>query len=179
MVQFGLLPISKHSHHTPINEIMIDSQDKLYRKWIATLTNNYRSFPFLMKSCPSFSKVYSSNFSHLSEFNVALLKEMLSYLEIESNIILASELDLSYDCKTDMHIKLIQSVNATSYLSGPSGKEYIDFTRWNATGLKILFHNYTPVPYSHIYDQHFALGLSAIDSMMMLGKDSKHVIIRN
>ena len=173
------IPIKKFSHHTPINKILIDTENKIYLKWLHKLDINYRKFPFHAEVMQLLSSVYNSNHTHLCEFNIDLLSRMLTYIGCKTKIVLASDSDITYNSKTDMHIKLVKSVGAISYLSGPSGKDYLDLDLWTSSKIDLFFHNYTPIIYDHLFSNKFEPGASAIDTMMMLGKDSKHVILND
>jgi len=169
------IPIRKHDICTPINKIQIAYQDKLYIKWISTIKRNYSTFPFFCELYPALKAIHETDHQSLSVFNTRLIRFMLQYLGIDVKVVFSSALPGGYRDKTDMHIKLVEAVGGSTYISGPSGHEYLDIDRFLKSGLKLEFHSYSPVEYRHLYDNS-SIGVSSLDLMMMHGLDSSGYI---
>lgn len=57
---------------------------------------------------------------------------------------------------------LVKAAGGTTYLSGPSGREYLDEAVFAAAGINVEYHRFSPFPYPQRFGS-FAGGLSALD----------------
>lgn len=74
----------------------------------------------------------------------------MKHLNLNTKIVFASELNVKGD-KSELLANICKKLNATTYLSGPSGKDYLDLSYFN--NIKIQYHAPTvDNPYSCIYN---------------------------
>lgn len=83
----------------------------------------------------------------LAETNIAIIKKIVSMLQIKTKIVLDYETHLS---ATERLIKLCKDNNADTYLSGLSGKKYLDLNLFEQNNIKVVFQdesliNRTPI----------------------------------
>ena len=84
------------------------------------------------------------------EINLNSIKWAMKQLSLNTKMVFASELDVQGD-KSELLANICKKLNATTYLSGPSGKDYLNLSYFN--DVKIQYHS--PVvdnSYSCIYN---------------------------
>jgi hypothetical protein len=74
--------------------------------------------------------------------------------------------------KTERLIGILKQVNATTYLSGPTAKAYLDPKMFEQAGIKLEYKVYDYPEYEQLYPP-FEPAVSVIDLLFMVGKDAK------
>ena len=64
--------------------------------------------------------------------------------------------------KTDLLVEIVKAVNADTYLSGQTGKEYINEKQFKDAGIKLSYQEFKHPVYKQVFDG-FVSNLSAID----------------
>lgn len=85
--------------------------------------------------------------SKLTALNQRLTQGVCQYLRIDTRIVLSREYQVS-GTKTARLISLLSKLGATTYLSGPSARGYLeeDLFRTNGIGLEYKSYDYRPYP---------------------------------
>jgi hypothetical protein len=176
---WATLPLRKYNHSALINEILINKTDKLYQKWFRVIATCYSGFPFFSEIFPKLEECFDQKTEKLSDVNIAIITFMLEYLNIKTCLIKSSDLELpvSNDA-TDVNLNICKSLRATHYLSGPSGKDYLDTSRFVRGGIQVQFHEFKPKQYNHPRN-HFEPNISFIDAMMLYGRHSRNLIVND
>ena len=104
---------------------------------------------------------------HLVGLNVALLRAVVCGLGIGTRLVLASELDLS-GSSTELMMSLTKAVGGQVYLSGPTGRRYLEPERFTDAGLELRYHEFTPEPSPQLHGA-FTPGLSCLDYIANCG----------
>ena len=97
----------------------------------------------------------------ITELNVRLIRLICAYLGIGTPLRMAREFSLS-GAKTERLIHLLQSLNATTYLSGPAAKAYLEIDRFREAGIRLEFKTYDYAAYSQPFGA-FAGAVSILD----------------
>ena len=84
-------------------------------------------------------------------------------LSIETPRVYSSELAI-HSTKSDLVLDICKAVEATTYLSGPLGRDYLDLQQFRRASIEVLFHDYHPVPYSQAWPG-FESHLAAFDAI--------------
>jgi len=89
---------------------------------------------------------------------------------------MASDLNLDINLKhTDMIIAVLKSIGATTYLSGQSGRDYMELGKFQQNNLICKFAKFNHPVYQQRYPG-FEPNLSAIDLLFNVGPQSAQVI---
>jgi hypothetical protein len=99
--------------------------------------------------------VYESSWLNLLNLLRYTYGWFVRQLEITTPHVLASELRPNGH-KTERLLNICEAVDATTYLSGPKGREYLELERFERVGVEVRFHDYEPM----------GDGLSAIDTIL-------------
>ena len=72
-------------------------------------------------------------------------------------------------------MELCIKVGATTYLSGPFGRDYLDASAFEKAGIELLYHDYIHPKYSQCFDG-FEPYMSVIDLLFNHGEESLEIL---
>ena len=98
---------------------------------------------------------------------MAVLRAVVGGLGIGTRLVLASELDLT-GSSTELMMSLTKAVGGDVYLSGPTGRAYLEPERFADAGLELRYHAFTPAEYPQLHGA-FVPGLSCFDYIANCG----------
>jgi WbqC-like protein family len=108
---------------------------------------------------------------NLSEINIYFLKNICKILDIKTTFINSSDLDL-IEGKTERLVDICQKLNATSYISGPAAKNYLDESLFHNSNIEVEWIDYSNYPvYPQLYGE-FNHYVSIIDLILNTGKQA-------
>jgi hypothetical protein len=73
-------------------------------------------------------------------------------------------------------LSICQKLNATVYLSGPTGREYLNQEIFRESQIEVLFHDFQHPRYPQYKNQSFVSHLSTIDLLFNCGSSSKEYV---
>jgi len=147
---------------------------KWQEKHMGTLRAVYGRSPFFKEAFAKIEPVYTAPTTHLASFNMALIRAVAEYLELETRFVVAS--DLKVDAMGDDRlIKLVGMAGGNVYLSGKGGENYQDPEKFAKAGIELCVREYRPVPYPQGTSQ-FLGGLSILDAIFNLGRGARDVL---
>jgi hypothetical protein len=169
------IPIPKDCHDVPINKVKMADSNWKQEHW-KSVQHFYARTPYFESYSKFFQKIYRSDIKNLSEFNIEIIKYLISAFNINSKVFVASEMPINHSLKsTDMLIEIINRVGATHYISGKSGKNYMDETKFKDAGIGIEYQNYRHPEYPQAFSG-FIPCMSAIDLLFNCGEKSSDII---
>ncbi len=117
----------------------------------------------------------------LDRLNYNLLLVLLKILEINHvKIHIASDLPVDTLDPTQRLVDLCKETNATSYISGRGGKDYMELDKFEAVGIKVIYQDldFNNIVYSQGEDP-FVPGLSVIDAIFNIGPEETRKLIKS
>lgn len=159
-----------------INEVLINNNVNWHRKHLEALATNYSKTPFFRQYIHFFQDFYANKWDKLVDVNVEMIKLLKDLLNIESRTLMASGF-IARDRSTDRLVDICKAIGADTYISGPSGANYIDFERFQAENIHVLFHDFHHPSYPQLYGD-FLSHMSVIDILFNCGPESLSIIRR-
>ena len=148
------------------------------RKWQRDHWNrirqNYRKSRYFSKYADFFEDVYlKKSWTMLSELNQYLIKHIASeFLGIKTSFEDSRRYNLERKKATRV-VELCVKAGATSYLSGPTAKDYLSEQDFAGTGIKLEWMDYSRYPeYSQLYPP-FEHQVSVLDLIFNEGPDAR------
>lgn len=135
----------------------------------------YRSAPFFEEYIDSFSRLYSYTGGSLKDFNLNLIFWLKDCFGFETELVSASQYNVQ-GAKGDRIFNLCVASGANEYLSGISGKDYLDTELFVEKSIKLSFQKF----YHPIYSQigfGFEPCMSAIDLLFNHGPESLDILM--
>ncbi len=172
------VPVIRERLNTPINRVRInhDRGNPLTTHW-KTITMAYRKAPFFERYCSTFKEIYSRKYELLRDLNLDLIRAICGILGIQTEIVVASTLDLQDDDlrKTERIIHTCKRLGVTHLVEGQAGRNFIDLDLFQANNIQIVFQDYRHPVYPQLYGE-FIPYLSVIDLIFNVGEESLDTI---
>lgn len=119
-----------------------------------------------------YSKTTWSNLSSLNEYCITRISKKLG---IHVEFLQSSAFTLT-GTKLDRLMDLLQQVGADEYVSGPAGRGYIDESRFESAGIKLIYKEYAYPEYHQLWNGAFNHKVSILDLLFNEGKNSPYYI---
>jgi len=158
-----------------IDQLEIAADTDWAAKHWQTLKQNYARAPFFVQHAPFFEAIYARHWDRLVDLTGAITDYLLLALGIRTPALKSSEMGVA-GVKDELILNLCKAVNASTYLSGPFGRDYLDARTFESAGIRLLFHDYQHPLYQQAYPG-FEPYMSAVDLLFNLGPESLRVIM--
>ena len=173
-LQWITIPVRQESLNQKIYESKI-FVNNWAKKHVSTLQGNY-SKALHFKACKDeIFNLYENQSNFISEVNIKFIKGICKFLNIKTEIIDSRDLNLT----GDRNMKLVDAckkLKATTYISGPSGKSYLDIDLFTKEGIKLDWMDYSGYQeYKQVFEP-FHHGVTVLDLIFNLGVDANAYI---
>lgn len=150
-------------------------QNDWQKRHLKTLQHNYQKAPFFHKYDTLLAWLFEQPHENLSTFNQATIIKVCEILGLKTRFICSTDLQPS-GTKDDRLIDICQKLGATSYLSGPKAKNYIDTEKFLEAGIELAYKDYYGYPeYAQLYPP-FDHYVTILDLIFNCGPDTLHYI---
>jgi len=169
------LTIPVHARHVqiekiPINAITTDGNDWAQRH-LELLKLNYRRAPHFPEHEEWLQRLYSAPPPLLADFTIRVTQEIAGKLGVkQTRFARSSEFGVS-GAKTERLLALLQRSGATTYLSGPSARSYLDEGLLERAGVAVEWMTYNYAEYAQLhppFDPH----VTVLDLLFMTGHEA-------
>ena len=157
------------SEHRLICDVELTNSDWQRKHW-SLIQTHYLKAPCFKQYSPFFEEIYlGRKWANLSDMNQYIIKAISTEL---LGIKVQFDDSRAYDLKTakgDRVIELLKKVGATTYLSGPAAKSYLDESAFAAEGIDLEWMNYAGYPEYPQLNPPFDHAVSMIDLLFNTG----------
>jgi hypothetical protein len=164
------LPVHNHLGDL-ISDIRI-SESAWKKKIIGKIHANYSKAPYYSKYSDALYEVWAGCESDsLADINLVTFMHLKELLNIQTDISLASEMQIQSSDPTGRLVEICRKLGATAYIAGRGGKDYMNLALFEKENIKVIWQDFDPgkVSYSQIGDGYVA-GLSIIDCLFNVGQ---------
>lgn len=170
------VPVEAGSRDRRICEVAIGPGNWQDQHW-QSLVHHYgaaRHFKFYK---PFFEEIYlGRRWTNLSELNQHLIKRIsFELLGIETTFISSTDYALE-GRKQDRLLAMLAKLDATSYLSGPSARAYIEPEGFERAGISLEYKDYSDYPEYPQFHPPFTHGVSIVDLLFHVGPEAPRLI---
>ncbi|MFM4825677.1 WbqC family protein [Aeromonas bivalvium] len=145
------IPVKKKGH---LSKSLLDTEivrDVDWRKsHLMSIKSSYSKSVEFHDKYAKISKLYNNDETLLADLCFNHLLFWLDELHIKTKIVRSSSLSIS-SRKSDLILDICQEVGATTYLSGPMGKNYLEENDFISNGIKLDYHYFEPTPYPQLF----------------------------
>jgi WbqC-like protein family len=160
--------VSKGRYDQATRDVEIDETARWRPVHLRTLQTVLARAPHRDALLEVIEPIYARDDVHrLVELNVALIRAVAERLGLPTRVVLASELDVS-GSSTRLMLNLTRAVGGGTYLSGPTGRRYLEPELFAANGVALRYHEFTPFEYPQLHGA-FEPGLSCFDYIANAG----------
>lgn len=167
------VPLVKHKRETPINQVVIRNSDAWQQKILAQLNVYKRRAPFFDEVTHILEATLQEQTDSIVELNYRLLREICSYLEINTPIEIFSEMNLELgqvNAPDEWALEICKAIKANHYINPIGGMTFFDSEKYRKENISIEFLEFIPTAYNQLNDD-FVPNLSVIDAMMFNNKE--------
>lgn len=165
------VPLVKHGSKTPIRDIEICNQTDWASKIERQLYHFYHTSPFYGQIQRLIEPLWVKPWFCLADLNIYLIKQVMTYLHIETETHLASELlygQAGYDIlnATEKNMALCVLLRADRYLSGNYGRHYLNEPQFAQQAIEVSYTAFRPE----------TINLSILHHLFRHGPDTKAML---
>lgn len=164
------IPIVKDSDYLDVKERFVsDGFDK--NKLLNQIKESYRKAPFFDAVMPIVEDIINFEDKNLFEYIYHSVKEVCYYLNIDTEIIVSSTLNIDHSLKgQDKVIAICKEVNATEYYNAIGGQELYNIDDFKKENIDLHFVSTNPIEYKQFKNESVPW-LSILDVMMFNSVD--------
>lgn len=166
----------KGKYDQAINQVQIDNHGHLrwrQKCWVS-IEHNYKKAPYFSNHAEFFKDLYRREWDSLVGLNESIIRYLLAKLNINVAIYKSSSLDVTAD-KGDLMLEICRQLGATTYLSGISGREYLEREKFAKNNIQVKFQEFHHPIYKQLHEP-FQPCMSVIDLLFNYGPTSLDVI---
>ena len=161
--------LQKASQNKLFNEIVIGDD---FKKLMKTLQMNYSRAINFDQTMVLMERIISFPNKQLAVFIANSFREILSYLSVETEILMSSEIPKDNSLRgKDKIIQICEILGADTYYNAVGGKNLYDQEEFREHGITLNFVDSLPQIYSQLHTREFVSGLSMVDVLMNNTKD--------
>jgi hypothetical protein len=160
--------VTKGRYDQATRDVEIDETARWRAAHLRTLRGVLARAPHRDALLEAIEPIYARDDVHnLVEINVALIRMVAERLGLPARLVLASELELS-GSSTRLMVSLTKAVGGDVYLSGPTGRTYLEPGLFTAEGVTLRYHDFASFTYPQLHGD-FVPGLSCFDYIANVG----------
>jgi hypothetical protein len=170
--QWLTIPVEvKGRYDQRIDEARISDPDWADRHW-KTLVHSYASAPYFDHNRETFRSLYEeATDPRLSAVNRRFLEAICRILGIGTRFSWSTDY-VAEGTKTERLVSLCLAAGASAYLSGPSARDYMDETLFEAAGIALDYMDYAGYPEYPQLHPPFDHAVSVVDLIFCTGPDA-------
>jgi hypothetical protein len=158
-----------------LKNVEIDKTQNWRKKHFGTLLSTYGKSAYFNEYRDWFSEFYKEDWKTLGPLLEKSTNFLLQSIGIDTPMEKASDI-IATGKKSDYILNLCKEVNATVYLSGPFGRDYLELDRFESAGIEVRFHDYAHPTYNQLHGE-FMPYMSIVDLLFNEGSKSLEIII--
>ncbi len=174
--QWLTIPV-EHSFGQKINEVKINQPEKALKNNWQKIQTVYGNAPYFRNYGPMLEDIYTGNYSKLADLNFELIMALSGMLNLKTEFIKSSFLSKIQTRSTQAIIDMCKEVHADTYLSGESGKNYLELDLFRKSGIEVKFQSFVMPSYRQFNNRVFQPGMSTIDLIFNHGEDCLEFLI--
>lgn len=168
----------KGKYHQLINEVEVAESGWTRSHW-SSIAQAYTDAPAMAEYRDRLFDLYqrAEKLTMLSDVNHLFLTEMCGWLAIETPFRWSTEFNAPGN-PTERLVAICRSLGATTYLSGPAAKSYLEVHRFTDAGIAVEWADYRGFPPYQQPHGDFEEQVSIVDAFLNLGDQARHHVLR-
>lgn len=155
-----------------IKDMEIDQTKPWARKVWNRIVQSYNKHPYFNNISQDLESIFSVDYTYLIDVNLALIYLIRRHLNINVSIVRSSSLEITGK-RSELLLQLCKSQNALTYLSGPSGRSYLDEVLFQKEKINVEYQEFQHPCYPAPKFRPF---LSTLDLIFNHGPNSREIL---
>jgi hypothetical protein len=173
LVFWSTAPIRMVGHtEKRITDMELDNSQPWQRKTWARIVEAYRRHPYFNALAPDLELIFMGSYTRLVDFNLDVIQYFRHHLDISVPMVRSSTMALKGN-RSELLLSICKSLDADTYLSGPSGSGYLKTDMFVNSGVSIDYHVFNHPTYSA---PNFQPYLSTLDLLFNHGPKSREIL---
>ena len=164
------VPLKRPVFGKKLNEVLISYSNDWQKNHLNLIFENYQKTDYFSSYWNSIEHLIKKKHKKLINLNFELINFIINELKISTTIKLSSNFNTK-KLKTEKLLELCNHVNTTTYISGISGKDYLDEKLFSNSGIKVVYENFIHPIYNQFHGE-FIEHMSIIDLLFNVGENS-------
>ena len=166
-----------HKSDQNFNEVKIANDENWGIKHLKAIERSYRRAPYFDKYWSHIEAILSKKWEKLIDLNFAIIEFCNKGLEITTKTIKSSELNVNLK-STERLVEICKKLNADTYFSGASGKNYMDEELFQKENIDVIHENFISEKYKQLHGE-FVPNLACIDLLFNEGENAKNILLKS
>ncbi|MCX8489599.1 MAG: WbqC family protein [Cyclobacteriaceae bacterium] len=177
-LQWLTIPVDvKGQFDVKIKDVIVAGRDWSEDHW-NKISQAYKKAPHFATYRDVFEETYRGcTDSHLSQINYRFLSMVNSLLEIKTPLLWSHDFLVSQD-KSQRLLEICLQLKATTYVSGPAAKDYLQVAQFHEAGVQVEWMSYEGYTSYHQLHGFFEPNVSIIDLIFNEGPATKQYFKR-
>lgn len=161
------LPLKKGKSYVNVNlRYLADNYTEERTRILKQIQYLYKKAPFYSENFPLVKRLFEQENNNLFEFIHFSVVELCSMLDIKTQIVVCSNLDIDHELKSqDRIIEICKHLKTDIYINSMGGKKLYDKEYFNKEGIELRFIKSKNINYPQ-FNHEFVPQLSIIDVLM-------------
>jgi hypothetical protein len=169
--------LSKGHTHSVLRDMRINNTDRRWRlRCWRMILGSYGGLPYFDVYRDFLEDMYAQEWDLLTVLNEHVIRQLCAWLQLDVAIQRASDLNVS-GSSSQLLLEICLATGATEYVAGPSARDYLDESLFDAEGIRVQHAWYEQQPYPQGGSEGFVESLSVIDLLFNCGDRSRDVVI--
>jgi len=170
------IPIGHKSEGTRISDLSLPAKNEWQKVHWKMIHDNYANAAYFNLYKSELEKLYHEQYRRICQLNENLIQYLLDCFNIKIEILKASDLGIDPRLeKTDLMIALLKKAGADIYLSGPSGRIYLEIVKFGQNYIDLKYFNFQHPVYPQRYPG-FEPNMSSIDLLFNTGPMASRIM---
>lgn len=157
-----------------IDAIRICHEGRWAGKHLASLEHAYGNAPYFAEHVDFIRETFASRFDRLVDFNMALIRYLIRYLNVETKLSLLSETGIRQS-GVGLLIDICHHFGASTYLAQRSAAQYLDQKVFQKANIELRFLKPPNPTYPQLWGE-FIPNLSAFDLIFNCGPKAHDIL---
>ena len=157
-----------------IKNLKIDNTSRWKKKHYNSLRYYYGKSKYFVEHENWFKDFYDNEWNYLYPLLEASTDYLLKTLGIKTPAVRSSEMSAKGN-KSRFILDICLEIGATTYLSGPFGRDYLNLDEFKREGIQVVFHRYNYPNYKQLIKE-FQNNMSVVDLIFNEGPKSFQII---
>ena len=168
--QYISVPVIKESgRDTLIKDVRINNAEPWKAKIKAQIQHYRKVAPYYRQAMGLLDEIFAHEYEDIVHLNQASLKSVCSYLGIERQFPVFSEMNLALEpvnAPDEWALNTCKALGVKEYWNRPGGRDFFDVSKYEAADIDMKFQDVELIPYNQRPDMPFEPGLSILDVLM-------------
>lgn len=175
-LQWLTVPVLTHGRMgQKILDVEINNRERWQHRHWQTILSCYSRSAYFSRYAERIEQFYKMPSQRLAEWNESWIRWIYDDLGASARLVRSSELAGIEGEGTELIASLCASVNATVYLSGQGGKNYLDLNRLTSIGVEVRYQKHHPRSYRQLFGE-FEGNLSTLDVLLNEGPGAADIV---